>query len=1449
MLKGKGTSRWLQATMAFVLLLGTISPTGVVLAEPLKEIGKQVQTEKIEEEAVLDSENETVLDESEDTDLEQTLDSTEVPPLEKESEVTTEKEPMLSESQKTEEKQAVSALAEDPTEKSEKEKSDATKVSQKQVTILGTSDVHGNVWDWSYEDNRVADLGFARIGTIVKQVKGQNPNTLVIDAGDNLQGTLLTDDLYSTDKELLKEKHPVTQAMNTIGYDAMVLGNHEFNFGLDLITKLKNEASFPILSANIYNKSDGSNFVKAYTTKNVDGVKVAILGLTVPHVPKWDGDKVSSLDFKPLKEEAQKQVKIIEQQEKPDVIVAAMHTGLDNEDPSAAARNVITEVPEIDAFILGHDHREFAEKLADNTGKLKPVGAVKDTGSGVLRIDLNLEKDETDKKWQVKESAPTIISSKSVTGDGEVKAATQAAHDTTKEYVTGVIGEAVADFLPEAEIPGIPEAQLQPTAMISLINNVQRQVTGSDLAAAALFKADSQLNKGPIKFSDIFNIYKYPNTLVGANMNGKQLRTFLEKQAAYYQQYETGDVTIAFNPNIRVYNYDIVSGIQYKMDISKPEGSRIAELLFKGKPVTDNQTFKIAMNNYRFEGMVKEGLVDATPYFESDPDTLRGEIVNYIKNQPNGVIDPAKEIEKSFEIIGADLSHPLRDYVISQIKAGTKGFEIESSSDGRTPNVKKFNVDQLIAEGLIPEDMLEGLEGNTVKIMHTNDMHGRLEYMEDKYSPSIGMGRVKTFKDQQKPTLLVDAGDAMQGLPISNYSKGMDMVKAMNAVGYDGMTLGNHEFDFGLETALAYKDKLNFPIVSANVYKDGKRPFEPYALVNKKVEGKTQRFALIGLTTPETSVKTHPNNVKGVTFKKPAPVAIKTVKEIGNKADYFVFMTHLGFDETTVEDETSTYLAKQLAKNFPDKKIFIADGHSHSELPNGHIEQHVLMGQTGNHLNNVGMMTADYSEKLTKLSAKLHSFAELKGLEPNPEVEAIVQEAKENFDEDMSQVVLANNPIVFNGERENARTRETNLGNIVGDALYHYGQTGFNQPSDFAIMNGGGLRQSIQKGKVTKGDIVGVMPFGNTISQVKVTGKEIYEMFEHSLRSIHEKDEEGQVILDENGVPKLGANGGFLQVSDSIKVVYDSNLQGANPEEKVPGKRVLSIHIRNQAGKFVPISRTDKTTFNMVTNDFLAAGGDGYTMLAGKPVEQGPSMDEAFLAYLKGLSTKELEKYQVALPYTRIISKDSGLVVQLNTKPLKEAIAHAEGLTSADYTQHSWKALTAKLALAQDLLQQGTETEEVSQADLDNMVAQLNEVTLVSVVALREAVASTSHLRAKDYTTSSWQQFMTALNRSTQLLYDAKDESIAISQQALDTVVTQLSDAKQGLVSVTKETPTPTPTPKPGQPKPDKKPQTNKQTLPKTGEERSLVALVGMGVVLTSSYGWFWLKKKQEKAS
>ncbi len=1129
----------------------------------------------------------------------------------------------------------------------------------KTLTILGTSDVHGNIWDWSYEDDAPADLGFAKIGTIVKEERAKNPHSILVDAGDNLQGTLLTDDLYSTDPEYLLKEHPVITAMKTIGYDSMSLGNHEFNFGLDLIRKVEEEAApvFPLLSANTYVKKTKEHFVTPYKIQDVDGVKVGILGLTIPHVAMWDGDKVDSLYFTDLNVEAAKQVKEMKDKHHPDVIVAAIHAGLDNSDPGAAARNVILEVPEIDAFVLGHDHREYAEMIEDKTGTLKPAAAVKDTGAGVVKIDLELEKDPNDKEsqWSVTKSTPSIISSKGVATDESVRQATAEAHTATQEYVKDVIGTATADFLPENEIPGIPEAQLRPTAMISLINNVQMKATEADIAAGALFRADSDLKAGPVTFANIFNIYKYPNTLIGATMNGKQLKAFMEKQASYYQQFEEGDLAIAFNPKIRVYNYDTLTGVSYKIDISQPEGQRIVGLTFKGKPVTDDQRLKIAINNYRFEGMVKDGFVDPEPYYESDPDTLRGEIVKYIKNFRKGTIAPEEELVDNFEIIGTDFSNPARDYVIQQIKAGTAGFTdlVKDSADGRTPNVEKINIYDLIDKGLIPDKYL----GDSFTIMHTNDIHGRLEYLEDKYSPSIGMARLKTFKDTKKPTLLVDAGDAMQGLPISNLTKGADMVKAMNAVGYDAMTLGNHEFDFGIETAIQYEQDLTFPIVSANVYKNDQLVFNPYTIVEKTFGDRQMKFALIGLTTPETSVKTHPNNIKGITFKKPAPVAIDTIKEIGNKADAYVFMTHLGFDETTLEDETSTYLAKELAKAYPKEKIFIADGHSHSELANGLEEGNVLIGQTGNYLNNVGLMSANYTEEQAVRSAKLIPFTDLKTLEPNTTVQKIVDDARANFDQVMKEVVIETNSIRFNGTREVVRSRETNLGNLIGDALYDYGQTGFKQKSDFAVVNGGGIRQDIGTGAVTKGDIVGVMPFGNTISQVQISGQEIYDMFEHSVRSTA-KDAAGNVILDENGLPMLGQNGGFLQVSDSIKITYDSTKTGADPDKGIAGQRVTSIQIKDQqTGQFVDVDKAKKDYY-LATNDFLVAGGDGYSMLVGKPVEEGASLDEAFLPYLRNLDEAGMAKYAEELTFERIIPKKS----EENSKDFSFSIMHTNDM-------------------------------------------------------------------------------------------------------------------------------------------------------------------------------------------
>jgi len=512
-------------------------------------------------------------------------------------------------------------------------------------------------------------------------------------------------------------------------------------------------------------------------------------------------------------------------------------------------------------------------------------------------------------------------------------------------------------------------------------------------------------------------------------------------------------------------------------------------------------------------------------------------------------------------------------------------------------------------------------------ILHTNDMHGRMQF--DVRNKSIGLAKLKTLKDEINPTLMLDAGDSVQGLPISNNSLGVDMAEGMTMIPYDVTTAGNHEFDFGYEQAMKLKSYT--PMVSANVYKNNQQSFDPYKIIEK--EGK--KFAIIGLTTPETTTKTHPNNIIGVSFSDPIPVAEKYINELKGQVDAFVFLTHLGVDATTPIQWQSRSLAKTLSSSYPLEKIVIIDGHSHTELPSGERYGNVLLAQTGNYLNNIGEIKASYTDSGAKLEAKLIPFSEVENIPADEKVENYINQVAERFDKAMAEPVISDNPLLFEGRGEMVRTRETNLGNIIGDALYEYGQTGFSKKSDLAVMNGGGIRQTINPGLVTRGDVLAVLPFGNTVSQIEVTGQQLYEMFEHSLRSKAILDESNQVVLDEKGLPALDRNGGFLQVSSSVRVFYDSNLQGEVPEEGTKGERVLKIEVLNKESQKFEAVQNDKIYY-VTTNDFLAAGGDGYTMLGGAR-EEGPSMDQVFTDYLKSTTISEDRKNP--FPYERIIPR------------------------------------------------------------------------------------------------------------------------------------------------------------------------------------------------------------------
>ena len=595
------------------------------------------------------------------------------------------------------------------------------------------------------------------------------------------------------------------------------------------------------------------------------------------------------------------------------------------------------------------------------------------------------------------------------------------------------------------------------------------------------------------------------------------------------------------------------------------------------------------------------------------------------------------------KVIMKKKNYTLASATIVGLAIATSGGAALANSDDTTPSSATTTQTQQTAPestNSITSAPKASAEKDLV-LVHTNDVHGRIveEKGRDKTTSVVGDAKLATVIENERAkknqtTVVVDAGDAFQGLPISNSTKGEARAEILNKMNYDAMAVGNHEFDFGLDEAKKYKQILKFPLLSSNTYVNGARLFEASTIVDKDKNVKGDEVVVIGVTTPETATKTHPKNVKGVTFKDPIPEVLNVVKEIQAKAkatgdDYktYVVLAHLGVDTTTPNEWRGSTLADELSKSplLKGKRVVVIDGHSHT-VESKTYGDNVTYNQTGSYLNNIGKVTLKPNSLLGTPS--LIKASETTNVVPNAEVKKLVDEIKAKYDAENAVVVVKNSPVELSGTRENVRVRETNLGNVVADSLYEYGQTGFKNKADIAVTNGGGLRETIAKDKpITKGSVIAVLPFGNTISQISVTGKDVLAMFEKSLGSILQVDKDGKTVLDENGQPLLEPSGGFLHVSGA-KVYYDTNLPS--------GKRILRVEVKNH-----DTSAYDKLdlakTYYLTTNDFLAAGGDGYTMLGGAR-EEGPSMDEAFKNYLE---KADLTKYAVVNPNSRTISVDS----------------------------------------------------------------------------------------------------------------------------------------------------------------------------------------------------------------
>lgn len=546
------------------------------------------------------------------------------------------------------------------------------------LQILATSDTHGKFDPWDYAANKADASGsVAQQATAIKE--NRTDTTLVVDAGDTIQAN-------SAELFLNDDIHPMIAAMNAIGYDVWTTGNHEYNYGMDVLEKVMAEQKAKVLTGNVYSP-EGRPLADGYTIINKKGVKIGVIGMVTPNISRWDAKNLTGWTVTNPVDESRK---IIDQiKDKVDVIVGVMHMDIDNEYGvyGSGVTDLANACPEFDVIVAAHGHKSIPNKMIN--GVL--VVENKNAGATVSEIHLYLER-QWNGKWKVVNRTSENLTIKDYEPDPALTELLASYDTRAKEDAVTPIGELRGgDLAPQNEIPEIPQPMIEDTAMLDFVNEVQMYYTEAAVSACSMTSMTSMAKEGVLRKCDMANIYTYQNTLYKLQMKGWQLRRYMEWSAAFFKTYQPGDLTIAFDPSTRFYLYDAFEGVNYDIDISQEPGDRIRNLTWpNGTPVDDNDNFVVAVNNYRATTQLL-AYADIFTAGEELPQLLeidvRGDIGGvrellgeYIRTVKGGVIEP--NVDYNWKITGNNWDPAKHKKAVQLLNEGK--LTLSENADSRT---------------------------------------------------------------------------------------------------------------------------------------------------------------------------------------------------------------------------------------------------------------------------------------------------------------------------------------------------------------------------------------------------------------------------------------------------------------------------------------------------------------------------------------------------------------------------------------------------------------------------------------------------------------------------------------------------------------------------------------------------------------------------------------------
>ena len=529
------------------------------------------------------------------------------------------------------------------------------------IKLLGTSDIHGRVVPWSYgADVEDKSGSYAQIATYVKDVRKNNKNVVLVDVGDAIQDNQV--DVFAKDKKYYKD-HPIPKVLNEMKYDVFVLGNHEFNFGMKALDEILKDIKAKKLTANFYYKKNDKRYIDATTIIEKDGVKLGIIGLSTPMSAKFEEDtgNLKDMKFTSPTEEARTQVEKLKAKGV-DAIIAVTHMGIDNENniPDTGMSDVINAVDGIDVVIAGHMHKDVPSETIKNTLITEPHRY----GTVVSEVDLTFDINDKKEVKLVKKESKTVPV-KTLEADKKIEEIYKPYHEKLRELNNVVIGQTANEMVPQETKHGVSAAFSKDTGLSSFINDVEQHYSGADVVTFSFDHQKARMDKGDIKKKDIIFNYRYAGGDVTVyELTGKQLKEYMEWSANYFDTIQPGDTEYRYNAErkkSKYVTYDIFGGVNYKIDLRNPQGSKIVDLtLADGKPVTDDMKLKVGMNSYRFaqlngKGGIWEGqqipvLWESKVAMGREKGTIQNMMIDYITNVKKGKIDG--QSHNRWEIIG-----------------------------------------------------------------------------------------------------------------------------------------------------------------------------------------------------------------------------------------------------------------------------------------------------------------------------------------------------------------------------------------------------------------------------------------------------------------------------------------------------------------------------------------------------------------------------------------------------------------------------------------------------------------------------------------------------------------------------------------------------------------------------------------------------------------------------